>query len=49
VAQEARNAGNRPVLELVEEWLKARGGKVTARRVNMPRLTGGMPNPGYVA
>lgn len=48
VAQEAATAGNRPVWELVEEWLTARGGKVAARQVNMPRLTGALPNPGYL-
>lgn len=48
VAEEAARAGNRPVWDLVEEWLKARGGKVAARRVNMPRLTGALPNPGYL-
>lgn len=48
VAQEAATAGNRPVWELVEQWLKARGGKVAARRVNVPRLTGALPNPGYL-
>lgn len=47
VAEEARAAGNKPVWELVETWLKARGGKVAPRQVNMPRLTGGLPNPGY--
>jgi sulfur-oxidizing protein SoxB len=47
VAEEARTAGNKPVWELVETWLKARGGKVQARKVNMPKLTGGLPNPGY--
>jgi sulfur-oxidizing protein SoxB len=47
VAEEARTAGNKPVWELVEQWLKARGGVVTPRKVNMPRLTGGVPNPGY--
>jgi len=40
VAQEARNQGNRQVWELVEEWLRARGGKVGARSVNAPRLVG---------
>ena len=49
VAEEARTApGNKPVWDVVEQWLKARGGKVQARKVNMPRLTGGVPNPGYV-
>jgi sulfur-oxidizing protein SoxB len=49
VAEEARNAGNKPVWELVEQWLKARGGVVAQRRINMPQLTGGLPNPGYTA
>jgi S-sulfosulfanyl-L-cysteine sulfohydrolase len=49
VAEEARTApGNKPVWDVVEQWLKARGGKVQARKVNMPTLTGGLPNPGYV-
>ncbi|TFZ04369.1 thiosulfohydrolase SoxB [Ramlibacter rhizophilus] len=48
VAEEARSAGNRPVWEVVEEWLKARGGKVAARQPNVPRLVGPvLPNPGY--
>ncbi len=48
VAEEARSAGNKPVWELVEQWLKARGGIVTARHSNVPTLTGGVPNPGYL-
>jgi sulfur-oxidizing protein SoxB len=47
VSEEAARAGNRPVWELVEQWLQARGGKVTPRQVNVPRLTGALPNPGY--
>lgn len=47
VSQEAARAGNKPVWELVEQWLKARGGKVTARKPNQPRLTGALPNPGF--
>jgi S-sulfosulfanyl-L-cysteine sulfohydrolase len=46
VAEEASKAGNKPVWEVVEQWLKAQGGTVKARKVNMPRLTGGVPNPG---
>ncbi len=46
VAEEAARAGNKPVWELVEQWLKARGGKVSARRVNVPAISGGLPNPG---
>ncbi|MBA3773560.1 MAG: thiosulfohydrolase SoxB [Ramlibacter sp.] len=47
VAEEARSAGNKPVWELVEQWLKAKGGVVAARKVNVPTTTGGLPNPGY--
>ncbi len=48
VAEEARTAaGNKPVWEVVEQWLKSRSGKVPARDVNMPTLKGGLPNPGY--
>jgi sulfur-oxidizing protein SoxB len=43
VAEEAAKAGNKPVWELVEQWLKARGGKVAPRQVNVPRLSGGCP------
>ena len=47
VAEEASRAGNKPVWELVETWLKSRpGGRVTARRVNTPRLVGMQGNPG---
>ncbi len=47
VAEEARNAGNKQVWELVEQWLKARNGVVTPRSINVPRLTGATPNPGF--
>jgi sulfur-oxidizing protein SoxB len=47
VAEEAAKAGHPPVWDLVEQWLKARGGKVTPRQVNVPRLRGALPNPGY--
>jgi sulfur-oxidizing protein SoxB len=47
VSEEAAKANTRPVWELVEQWLQARGGKVTPRQVNTPRLTGALPNPGY--
>ena len=49
VAEDAAHAGNKPVWELVEQWLKARGGKVAARKVNVPRLIGAVPNAGYDA
>jgi sulfur-oxidizing protein SoxB len=46
VAEEARNQGNKQVWEVVETWLKARGGKVSARQLNSPKLRGVQPNPG---
>ena len=46
VSEEAAKAGNPMVWDLVEQWLKARGGKVATRQPNMPRLTGAVPNPG---
>jgi S-sulfosulfanyl-L-cysteine sulfohydrolase len=49
VAEDAAKAGNKPVWELVEQWLKSRGGKVSPRAVNVPRLSGGMPNPGFAS
>ena len=49
VAEDAAKAGNKPVWEVVEQWLKAQGGTVKTRKVNMPRLTGSVPNAGYLA
>ncbi len=50
VAEDAAKAGNKMVWDVVEEWLKARGGKVAPRQPNTPRLVGGaLPNPGYAA
>jgi S-sulfosulfanyl-L-cysteine sulfohydrolase len=41
VAEEARRAGNPPVWDLLENWLKAQGGgRIKPRRINMPRLIG---------
>lgn len=49
VAEEARTTGNPMVWEVVETWLKARGGKVSARKLNAPRIIGALPYPGYAA
>ena len=49
VAEEASKAGNPMVWDQVEQWLKARGGKVAPRKLNAPKLTGGLPNPGFAA
>lgn len=48
VAEDAKNApGVRPVWEVVEEWLRVRGGVVKARQANVPKLAGVLPNPGF--
>jgi S-sulfosulfanyl-L-cysteine sulfohydrolase len=49
VAEEAKTAGNKQMSDVVETWLKARGGKVTPRKLNMPKIEGVLPNPGYAA
>ena len=38
VGEEARNEGNKQVWDVVEQWLKARGGKVKARTPNTPKI-----------
>ena len=45
VSEEARTSGNKPVWDVVEPWLKARG-TVSARRPNLPTLVGMQGNPG---
>ena len=50
VAEDAAKASNPTMVwEVVEQWLKARGGKVTPRQLNSPKLSGVLPNPGYAA
>jgi len=49
VAEEARSQGNKQVWEVVETWLAARGGKVSTRKLNAPKIIGALPNPGYAA
>ena len=47
VAEEASKAGNKPVWDVVETWLKARPGqRVSARKINTPKLVGVQGNPG---
>jgi sulfur-oxidizing protein SoxB len=47
VAEAARDAGNKPVWELVETWLRSQpGSRVKPRRVNAPQLEGVAGNPG---
>jgi sulfur-oxidizing protein SoxB len=49
VAEEAKGQGNKQIWEVAEQWLQARGGKVSARKLNTPKLKAVLPNPGYVA
>jgi sulfur-oxidizing protein SoxB len=47
VAEDAAKAGNKPVWDVVETWLKARPGqRVSARKINKPKLVGVQGNPG---
>ena len=47
VAEEASKAGNKPVWELLETWLKSQsGGHVKARRLNTPKIIGQAGNAG---
>ncbi len=47
VAEEASKAGNKPVWDVLETWLKGQsGGRVSARKINTPRLLGVQGNPG---
>jgi S-sulfosulfanyl-L-cysteine sulfohydrolase len=47
VAEEASKAGNKPVWDVVESWLKSQpGGRVKPRSVNVPTLRGVAGNPG---
>jgi S-sulfosulfanyl-L-cysteine sulfohydrolase len=47
VSEEASKAGNKPVWDVVETWLKSQsGGRVSTRKINTPRLVGVQGNPG---
>ncbi len=47
VAQEARDApGTKPVWDVVETWFKSQGGRVKARKPNIPKLIGVQGNYG---
>ena len=47
VAEAARDAGHKPVWDVVESWLAAHP-RVTPRQLNTPRLIGVQGNPGLV-
>ena len=47
VAEEARNAGGKPIWDVMETWLKSQpGGHVRPRPINTPKLLGVANNPG---
>jgi S-sulfosulfanyl-L-cysteine sulfohydrolase len=48
VAEEAKTTGGKPIWELVEPWLKAKG-HVAARKPNTPTLVGAGQNAGLAA
>jgi S-sulfosulfanyl-L-cysteine sulfohydrolase len=48
VAEDAAKAGNKPVWDVVETWLKSQGGRVKARKINTPSLQGVQGNPGML-
>jgi len=49
VAEEARRAGHPQVWDVVEQWLKAQGGRIGPRPLNTPKIIGALPNPGYAS
>ena len=48
VAEEAKTTGGKPIWDLVEPWLKAKG-SIAQRKLNMPSLVGVAGNPGMAA
>jgi sulfur-oxidizing protein SoxB len=48
VSEEARQAGNKPVWDVLEAWFKSQGGRVSPRRLNTPKLVGTAGNIGMV-
>jgi sulfur-oxidizing protein SoxB len=45
VSEEARQAGGKPIWDLVEPWLKAKG-SISQRQLNMPKVAEIQGNPG---
>jgi sulfur-oxidizing protein SoxB len=45
VSEEAKTTGGKPIWDLVEPWLKAKG-TVSQRKLNLPQLAGVQDNPG---
>jgi sulfur-oxidizing protein SoxB len=46
VAEEAARAGSKPIWDVVETWLRARGPRVAPRQLNTPTLLGMQGNAG---
>ena len=49
VSEEASKQNLKPIWEVAEQWLASTGGKVSARKANVPVLEGVLPNPGFVS
>ena len=49
VSEEASKQNLKPIWEIAEQWLAATGGKVSARKANVPVLESVLPNPGFLA
>ena len=49
VAESARHQKLPMVWDVVEQWLRAQGGRVPPRQLQSPRITGGLPNPGVMS
>jgi S-sulfosulfanyl-L-cysteine sulfohydrolase len=47
VAEEARNAGNKMIWDVMESWLQSKK-SIPARKINQPRLIGVEGNPGLI-
>jgi S-sulfosulfanyl-L-cysteine sulfohydrolase len=47
VSEEAKTAaGNKPIWDVMETWLKSQGGRIKPRTINTPKLIGVSDNPG---
>ena len=49
VAEAAREQKLPMVWDVVEQWLRAQGGRIKPRQLQSPRITGGLPNLGVAS
>ncbi len=49
VAESARSQQLPMVWDVVEQWLRAQGGRIPTRQLQTPRIAGGLPNPGVAS